>query len=652
MKAAQGKLPASRGLASTLNAGAWMICLLWVLLSACAVATADKKSHPAEPPPVEGIDRTLADLQPSIQRRLLRHINEARTPEDLQKFPQRMRLEFEHGMPEGAHEHRRLPIDEKLLGERTQELHGYKVPLLDFDRELAHHILAERPLNGYRDLQEVFVLDLERWRRLLEDLAAYFGPRVFGRWDELPVSTVEPIMHAALLRTGKVVMLPSSTNTVIWDPAAGVSIRPGTTTGLTADLFCSGHSFLADGTLLAVGGGGGSPGVPSSIQGWRFDPGSETWKRTADMNYMRWYPTTVTLDDEKGRVLVASGWTVGTNPAPHMEIYDPAANSFTLVTALGPVGEKLFGQTYPGLHLISKDKVFYAPVGFGDCTQTANPWPGTEPSGSFKFSAPTAGAWTDTGANVRTKGMSVPILRTTSPQVRVLTFGGGNLADSGTARSIDLSAASPAWGFAFPLLEKRVHPNVVLLPDGTVFVSGGMEATSPTPPNGGASEMYDPDSGAIFEMDDLHHPRHYHSVALLLPSGKVMTTAGASDGGCSLSVENTIEVFSPPYLFRGPRPVITAVPGTVSHGEEFVIQTPNAADIAKVVLVRPMAVTHQTDSEQRVLPLKFSRYGVSELRVQAPGGSALHDVSPLGYYLVFILNSAGVPSEGKFVRLK
>lgn len=650
MNAASGKLPASPCLIP--NAVAWMICLVGVLLSACA--TADR-GYQTAPPPVEErgeeLDRTLAEMPPSVQRRLLRHINEARTPEDLQKFPQRMRLEFEHGLPEGAERYKRLNIDEKLLAGRTEEMDGYKVPVLDVDAELARLLLAERPLNGYPDLRDALLLHWKRWQRLIADWVAYFGPRVFGRWDELPVNTGEPIMHAALLRTGKVVMLPSGTDTVIWDPAAGVSIRPGATTGLTADLFCSGHSFLADGTLFAVGGGGGSPGAASSIQGWRFDPGSETWKRTADMHYMRWYPTTVTLDDERDRVLVASGWTTGTNPAPHMELYDPAADTFTLVSALGPVGEKLFGQTYPGLHQISKGQVFYAPTGFGDCTQTANPWLGTEPSGSFKLSAPAAGAWTDTGANVRTKGMSVPILRATSPQVRVVTFGGGNLSDSGTARSIDLSAAFPAWGFAFPLLEKRVHPNAVLLPDGTVFVSGGMEPTSPTPPNGGPSEMYDPDSGAIFEMDDLHHPRHYHSVSLLLPSGKVMATAGASSGGCSLSVENTIEVFSPPYLFRGPRPVIAAVPGTVSHGEEFALQTPNASDITKVVLVRPMAVTHQTDSEQRVIPLKFTPYGGGELRVRAPGGSAPYETAPRGYYLVFILNAAGVPSEGQFVRL-
>lgn len=80
-----------------------------------------------------------------------------------------------------------------------------------------------------------------------------------------------------------------------------------------------------------------------------------------------------------------------------------------------------------------------------------------------------------------------------------------------------------------------------------------------------------------------------------------------------MSVENTIEVLSPPYRFNPDgsptsRPRILTINGaeptrvttpTVDHGSTFTIETPEAADIAKVVLVRPMAVTHQTDTERR-----------------------------------------------------
>jgi hypothetical protein len=185
------------------------------------------------------------------------------------------------------------------------------------------------------------------------------------------------------------------------------------------------------------------------------------------------------------------------------------------------------------------------------------------------------------------------------------------------------------------------------------------------PPNGGVCYLYDPSAGlgvgAFTEVDELTYARQYHSVAILLPSGKVMATGGSSQ---------TIEVFNPPYLFNADgtlasRPTIDTYPapsaGTVIlHGSTFEIGTPHAPDIAKVVMVRPMAVTHQTDSEQRVLSLSWSLTSPTTLSVTAPdgrifpyggGGGHTHVTAPRGYYMLFIINGSGVPSEAKFVRL-
>lgn len=159
--------------------------------------------------------------------------------------------------------------------------------------------------------------------------------------------------------------------------------------------------------------------------------------------------------------------------------------------------------------------------------------------------------------------------------------------------------------------------------------------------------MYDPDTGTVLEMDDLHHPRHYHSVAPLLPSGKVMTAGGASDTGCSLSVQNTIEVFSPPYLFRGARPNIDDADDTASYGAPFRIRSRDAAGIDEVVLMRPMSVTHQTDTEQRRLELTFARSG-DILTATAPRDG---NAAPAGFYLLFLLKE-GVPSEARWVQLR
>jgi hypothetical protein len=585
----------------------------------------------------------VAKAPPEVLRRVLRFVNAARLPEDFLQAPQEVRDTVgEHGR-----EH------EGMVARHAPKL----------DQKLAQEIIRRRPLLGFADLDRLIEIDRRRILDWLRDLLRFLSASLFGEWSTpIPISVGGgpgiPIQNAALLRTGKVLLIPSGTDTVLWNPdgAPAFTVRDGATTGLTANLFCSGHSFLSDGKVLVAGGGGGGPGQASSIQAWKFDPNTETWQKTVqDMAYRRWYPTVVTLGDEPGRALVASGWTgeivAGNQVAPpRMEIYSETTDSFTQVTASGLVGEKRFEQTYPGLHLLPGGEIFYAAVGFGNCSQSASVDPDTDPTGYFVFGGTAAGAWTNTGADARTKGMSVLLLQPTYPFVQVLVVGGGTAAQSATARLINLSTLSPAWGEPFPLLEARVHPNAVLLPDGTVFICGGMEETA-TPPTGGRCELYDPAAGTLREMAALSYPRHYHSVALLLPNGKVMAAGGASPGGCSLSAFNTIEVFSPPYLFRGARPAITALPGLVHHGQSFEITTPDADDVARVVLVRPMAVTHQTDSEQRVVTLQFARTAADRLTATMPDGVHPHGMAPRGYYLLFILKANGVPSEGRFIYL-
>ncbi len=590
------------------------------------------------------------DLSPEIERRVLRFVNAARQPDDFLRAPQRKRdTAGEHG---DAHE----PMHVGHGRPKDPWRH------IKLDKRLAAEIIRRRPVLGYVDLRQLFEIDLRRIREWIEWLLDYLSALAYGSWSTpIPIEVAGnaiPIQNAALLRSGKVLLIPSGTDTLLWDPNAATpfTLLSGAVTGLTADLFCSGHSFLSDGQLLVAGGGGGGPGAPSSIEAWKFDPIAETWTKTAtDMAHQRWYPTVVTLGDEPARALVISGWTGGytgglPTTAPQMEIYSESTDSFTLVTAAGPVGEKVGPQTYPGLHLLPGGEIFYAPVGFGDCSQTIAPYLTTEPSGYFVFSGPAAGSWTDTGANTRTKGMSVLLLQPTYPFVRVLVVGGGDAAQSATGQLINLSTLSPSWGDAFPLLHARVHPNVVLLPDGTAFICGGMEETG-TPPTGGPSELYDPAAGTLTEMAEVAYPRHYHSVALLLPSGEVMVAGGASAGGCSLSDYNTIEVYSPPYLYKGSRPTMSPLPALVHHGHDFDIATPDADDIVRVALVRPMAVTHQTDSEQRVVQLPFVQSASNKLTATMPNGMHPHGMAPRGHYMVFILNSSLVPSIGQFVFL-
>ena len=159
-------------------------------------------------------------------------------------------------------------------------------------------------------------------------------------------------------------------------------------------------------------------------------------------------------------------------------------------------------------------------------------------------------------------------------------------------------------------------------------------------------------------MDELEYERRHHSVALLLPSAKVMVTGGGADAGLPLGVDRKIEVFSPPYLFNpdgslATRPDITSFPDpdagqVVLHGSTFEVGTANPGGIKNVVLVRPMAVTHSTDTEQRVIQLSFTP-GATTLSVIAPdarvypyGGSGghTHAIAGRGYYMLFLINTA------------
>jgi hypothetical protein len=193
----------------------------------------------------------------------------------------------------------------------------------------------------------------------------------------------------------------------------------------------------------------------------------------------------------------------------------------------------------------------------------------------------------------------------------------------------------------------RAFQNMTVLPDGNVLVTGGGTALDGADVTKAVlePELWSPSTETWATLTRAAIPRLYRSTALLLPDGRVLVAGSGSDGA---SVNQTRgEIFSPPYLFKGARPTITGAPAIVEYGSTFSVATPDAASIARVSLVRPGAVTHGFDQDQRIVSLAFTA-GASSIAVQAPADATL---APPGYYMLFLVNAAGVPSIAPFVQV-
>ena len=597
-------------------------------------------------------------LDTKVHRRLLRFINGARRPEDLMHPPRNRYIPEQEREFRGPNQH------------DPEEHHRDDKPLLA--HEHAAKLLLARdaasPLYGFLNRDAIaHVLQPHILREYLHWFSMHLGGATYGEWSTagtIPVAATggvaRGVVHAAVLRTGKVLFIEAAcgvsvSNTPLWDATNRAAFTVTSPAPPADNLYCSGHAFLSDGRLLVVGGGGDWGDTPVPNMSWVFDPdlAAESWAYTRDvggtrtrMNQSRWYPTVVNLGDQPGRFLIAGG-----RGSTRMEVYSEADGTFSLVAAAP--AEKSFTPTYPGMNLLPGGDIFFTPVGFRNSSEMAGDDPSNDASAYFVFDAGYAtGTWQNIGANDRTKGMQVLLLQPTAPFARVMVIGGGNLTKSRSYQLVNASAMAPAWlaEVQLPRLPaqteatSRIHPNVVLLPDGSVFLSGGAGVTEPCwlyNPTSMTLGTLAPDTWA--EMDELPRERRYHSLALLLPSGEVMTASWNT---------NEVDVFKPPYLFRGAQPVITAAPDLVHHGRTFTITTDvPAANLDRVVLVRPMAVTHQTDTEQRVIWLMSSVAGANDLSVTMPNGWHPHGLAPAGYYMLFVIDTDNVPSVARFINL-
>ncbi|MEZ0333869.1 MAG: galactose oxidase-like domain-containing protein, partial [Gemmatimonadales bacterium] len=460
-----------------------------------------------------------------------------------------------------------------------------------------------------------------------ESLAAALDAGTMGEWTA-PFSwgAVPAVaINAALLPNRQVVTYGRHhRQPVLWNPA-----NPGTFTSLPlpADFFCSGLTLLRNGKLFVAGGHAGVDNFGLKVA-YQFNQSTLQWIRSADMQNGRWYPTLTTMGN--GQILAISGGDTASALNRIPEVFIPAQNRWRALP-----GAARIVPYYPMMFYAPDGKIFMA---------------GPEQSTAF-LTTTGSGVWTTGPTRIngsRDYGSGVMY-----DVGKILVVGGGS--PTATAERIDL-LGTLEWTPAGVMSVPRRQINATLLADGTVLVTGGTNASgfnsAPTSSSVLAAELWNPASPSEWkQLASMSHYRLYHTTALLLPDGRVAVMGSGEPAATGLTDDPTAEIFSPPYLFNADgtpatRPVISSAPAKLTYGTTFTVVTASAAQITKVLFVRLSTVTHATDMNQRGVVLSYS-IGAGSLTVTAP---ATNKLAPPGHYMLFIVNSSGVPSVAKIVR--
>ena len=458
------------------------------------------------------------------------------------------------------------------------------------------------------------------------------GPDTVGQWSAVQDWPVVAV-HASLLPTGKVLAWTDYTinnGAQVWTPGTNTFTPKNYA---TTSLFCAGHAFLADGRLLIAGGIVGLSDSVGPRESTFFDPVTETFSPGPLMSQGRYYPSTTTLPD--GRVVVMAGVTTcSTCIADRPEIYDPATNSWSDMAD----SARTTIRFYPHNYVLPDGRVLAAAHG--------------DVAAATTVLDPSTQTWTTIDARITDGHSSVMYLPGKVVKSGTATQDNEGHPSAATTYVLDMTQASPQWQAVAPMAFPRSFHNMTVLPDGQVLVTGGSTTTDRANYAAAvyAAELWSPATQTWTTMSSGARPRLYHSTALLLPDATVLVAGGGRRNGRSqpdpLDQQNA-EIFSPPYLFKGPRPSIASAPELLSYGTSFTIGTPEAALIAKVSLIALSSVTHAFNENQRFVPLSFTA-GTGSLTVQAPASGNL---APPGPYMLFLVNSAGVPSVAKMVRV-
>lgn len=277
------------------------------------------------------------------------------------------------------------------------------------------------------------------------------------------------------------------------------------------------------------------------------------------------------------------------------------------------------------------------------------------------------GVWDlDTNAFSPVTGLPDPDILETSSSVllppaqdkKVMVLGGGGVGESAKApRSWTWTTPGRPSGQApaFQLPEKTRCLSSVILPDDTLFTTGGSRGYR----GRGASDILraqidHPATNTFTRAAAPTVGRNYHTEALLLPDGRVAVFGSDplfADKADSRPgrFEQRVEVFAPPYLHRDDRPRLEGVTSSTLPGGTLALRTPDVDRVTRIRLIRPGQATHVTDFDQRSIALDITGREADELTARVPRDRSL---VPPGRYMVFAVDGRGVPSKARWVHVR
>ena len=471
-------------------------------------------------------------------------------------------------------------------------------------------------------------------------LAQLGGPNGKGKWsDVIPMPIVS--VASANLPNGKILTWSAydrfrfggnrgKTYTVIFDPATNTS-EEFLISDTQHDMFCPGTANLSDGRVIVTGG---SSSPKTSI----YDPFTNQWTSSANLNIPRGYHSMVTLSD--GNVFTIGGSWSGGRGNKHSEIWDYETGTWSRKEGIPVAAMGNSSDYHAWLWQAPNGKLFHAGP--------------TREMHWIDYSTP-EGSYTSAGSRAADDhAFSGAIVM--YDKGKLLKMGGavsfsGNQIANGITTIIDINQEQVGLERVGDMKIPRALHNAIVLPTGEVFIGGGLERAKYFSDTNSrlTPEIWSPKTKQWRTLAPMQIPRNYHSISILLPDGRIMLAGGGLCGSCTENHPDA-EIYSPPYLFKADgspasRPAIQSAPTAAPQNSVLTISTDKAVDYFSIV--RFSSNTHSTNNEQRRIELEANHVGTNLYQVTIPDVN----VAVPGYYMLFAVDAEGVPSVSKSIML-